>query len=32
MAYSTRLKTVTRLPTGEKRSVPSGLKTRLPLL
>ena len=29
-AYSTRLKTVTRLPTGEKRWVPSGLKSRLP--
>jgi hypothetical protein len=29
-AYSTRLKTVTLLPTGENRWVPSGLKSRLP--
>jgi len=28
--HSTRLKTVTLLPTGEKRWVPSGLKRRLP--
>jgi hypothetical protein len=30
ITYSTRLKTVTRLPTGENRWVPSGLKSRLP--
>lgn len=29
-AYSTRLKTVTRFETGEKRHVPSGLNSRLP--
>lgn len=31
-AYFTRSKTVTRLPTGESRQVPSGVKRRLPLL
>lgn len=29
-AYSIKLKTVTRLPTGENRWVPSGLNKRLP--
>ena len=28
--YSTRLKTVTLFPTGEKRQVPSGLYSRFP--
>lgn len=28
--YSTRLKIVTRFPTGEKRQVPSGLYSRFP--
>lgn len=30
VTYSTRLKTVTRFPTGENRHVPSGLYSRLP--
>lgn len=31
-AHLTRSKTVTRLPTGDSRHVPSGLKQRFPLL
>lgn len=31
-AYLTRSKTVTRLPTGDNRQVPSGVNSRLPLL
>lgn len=30
--YFTKSKTVTRLPTGDKRQVPSGLKSRSPRL
>jgi hypothetical protein len=30
--HFTRSKTVTRLPTGDSRHVPSGVKRRLPLL
>lgn len=30
--YLTKSKTVTRFPTGEKRQVPSGLKSRFPWL
>lgn len=32
VAHSTKLKTVTLLPTGENRAVPSGLKRRFPWL
>jgi hypothetical protein len=32
ISYFTRSKTVTRLPTGDRRQVPSGLKSRFPWL